>query len=287
VAAGALTLAIACLLALPGRAAATHTVSVTDATGPRESGAPALATSINDDRLIYGSGDRIKLFYRVEDDDPVELTVKLRRASDRQTVESWKRTVDDSSTDYVSFTGTVDKALLKERRYYFHVVAVGSNGAEARSSDPDDTRRDSFDLYHHWFPIRGDHNYGGSGSTFGAPRSGHSHQGQDVFAACGTKLQAARGGEVQYAGYQSSAGHYLVIDGKKSAWDYVYMHLRQAPTVGTGKRVETGQTIGQVGDSGNASGCHLHFELWNAPGWYQGGSPFDPLPSLKHWDSYS
>ena len=38
---------------------------------------------------------------------------------------------------------------------------------------------------------------------FGAGRSGHTHQGQDVMAACGTPLVAARGGRVQYAGYEA------------------------------------------------------------------------------------
>jgi murein DD-endopeptidase MepM/ murein hydrolase activator NlpD len=42
-----------------------------------------------------------------------------------------------------------------------------------------------------------------------------------------------------------------------------------------------------VGDTGNASGCHLHFELWSAPGWYAGGEPFDPLPRLQRWDAQS
>jgi murein DD-endopeptidase MepM/ murein hydrolase activator NlpD len=40
-----------------------------------------------------------------------------------------------------------------------------------------------------------------------------------------------------------------------------------------------------VGDTGNAWGCHLHFELWTAPGWYAGGEPFDPLPRLQRWDA--
>jgi murein DD-endopeptidase MepM/ murein hydrolase activator NlpD len=42
--------------------------------------------------------------------------------------------------------------------------------------------------------------------------------------------------------------------------------------------------IGYVGDTGDASECHLHFELWDAPGWYEGGRPVDPLALLKRWD---
>jgi murein DD-endopeptidase MepM/ murein hydrolase activator NlpD len=41
-----------------------------------------------------------------------------------------------------------------------------------------------------------------------------------------------------------------------------------------------------VGETGRASGCHLHFELWTAPGWYKGGRAVDPLPTLRRWDSY-
>ena len=35
--------------------------------------------------------------------------------------------------------------------------------------------------------------------------------------------------------------------------------------------------------TGNASTCHLHFEIWTAPGWYEGGSPRDPKPDLERW----
>ena len=52
-----------------------------------------------------------------------------------------------------------------------------------------------------------------------------------------------------------------------------------------GKRMR--QRIGSVGDTGNAWGCHLHFELWTEPGWYAGGEPFDPLPRLRNWDARS
>jgi murein DD-endopeptidase MepM/ murein hydrolase activator NlpD len=137
------------------------------------------------------------------------------------------------------------------------------------------------------FPVRGRHDYGSSGSGFGAGRDGHSHQGQDVFARCGTRLMAVRGGKVRYAGYHSAAGNYIVVDGSRPNWDYVYMHLRRRPLYRTGQRVAAGARIGEVGETGNASGCHLHFELWSAPGWYEGGEPFDPLPYLRAWERTS
>ena len=136
------------------------------------------------------------------------------------------------------------------------------------------------------FPIRGEHDYGSDTSRFGNAR-GRPHRGHDVFAACGTPLAAAVGGEVRYAGYQSAAGNYIVIQGADPDWDYVYMHLSQPALFRTGQTVQTGEQIGTVGETGNAQGCHLHFELWTAPGWYEGGSAFDPLPSLRAWDRES
>jgi hypothetical protein len=117
--------------------------------------------------------------------------------------------------------------------------------------------------------------------------AGHSHQGHDVFAKCGTPLVAARGGKVQFKESHPAGGHYIVIDGDGTGTDYAYMHLVEPSPFRVGDRVRTGQRIGSVGDSGNAQGCHLHFELWSAPGWYQGGRPIDPLRALKAWDSWS
>jgi murein DD-endopeptidase MepM/ murein hydrolase activator NlpD len=134
------------------------------------------------------------------------------------------------------------------------------------------------------FPVRGKHTYG---DGIGAPRNGHTHQGQDIFAACGTKLVAARGGKVQARAYHGSAGHYVVIDGAKSKHDFVYMHLKGPARVAKGQTVTTGQKLGKVGESGNASGCHLHFEMWSPPGWYEGGHFVNPTKHLKYWDSFS
>ena len=51
--------------------------------------------------------------------------------------------------------------------------------------------------------------------------------------------------------------------------------------------MRTGERIGAVGKTGNASGegCQLHFELW--PHGYRDGRPVDPLGDLKHWDGWS
>jgi murein DD-endopeptidase MepM/ murein hydrolase activator NlpD len=137
------------------------------------------------------------------------------------------------------------------------------------------------------FPVQGAHDYGSGGAHFGAGRAGHSHQGQDVFAACGTPLVVARGGTVKFSGFHSAAGYYVVIDGKGTGTDYAYMHLREQAGVQVGDTVFTGQELGAVGETGNARGCHLHFEEWTTPGWYDGGSPVDPLPDLRRWDRTS
>ena len=128
------------------------------------------------------------------------------------------------------------------------------------------------------FPIAGPHEIGERyAQSFGG---GRGHQGHDIFAACGTPLVAAHGGVVQHVAYQSRAGNYIVIqlaDGTSEA----YMHMREPSPLKKGDPVLAGQPIGAVGDTGRASGCHLHFELWTAPGWYEGGEPVDPLPLLR------
>jgi murein DD-endopeptidase MepM/ murein hydrolase activator NlpD len=133
------------------------------------------------------------------------------------------------------------------------------------------------------FPIRGSHSYGGADNVYGAPRSGHSHAGQDVFASCGTPEVAARGGQVIDAGYGGGAGYYVAVHTTDTQYDYFYAHLRSSPAVGAGQTVSTGQLVGYVGDTGDASTCHLHFELWDGA-WWNGGHTIDPLPYLKSWD---
>jgi murein DD-endopeptidase MepM/ murein hydrolase activator NlpD len=79
----------------------------------------------------------------------------------------------------------------------------------------------------------------------------------------------------------------VVLDGRGETRDYVFMHLRTGSVVVTeGQRIRTGQRIGEVGSTGESSGPHLHFEVWDGP-WYAGGHPIDPLPLLRAWDAWS
>jgi murein DD-endopeptidase MepM/ murein hydrolase activator NlpD len=246
----------------------------------------AIETGTSRTKAYVGARRAVTFSYRLN--ESATTTVELVRATDGSVVKSWTPApAAPGAITNLSWSGTLGKSAAPPGRYSFRLTAAAPNGVVARSSQGTGGERDAFDLYDNVFPIRGRHQYGTSAGRFGAGRGGHSHQGQDVFATCGTRLVAARGGKVQYAGYQGRAGNYLVIDGEGTGEDYAYMHLAQPSPFRTGDRVYTGQEIGLVGDTGVAYGCHLHFELWSAPGWYSGGQPHDPLSTLKTWDSWS
>ena len=128
------------------------------------------------------------------------------------------------------------------------------------------------------FPVRAKHTYG---DGLGA---GRGHDGQDLMAKCGKPIVSVYSGRVQMVDTHSSAGNYVVIDGSGKLKDTVYMHLQSRASVRKGQKVAAGEEIGLVGDTGNASACHLHFEIWSNPGYYEGGRPVDPERYLRAWD---
>jgi murein DD-endopeptidase MepM/ murein hydrolase activator NlpD len=251
-------------------------------------GGAALDVRVIGSRVFYGAARpaRVDLLARV----PMSVTVALVRVIDGATVQHWSVALAPDVASSVRWDGRVASVPQPSGRYEFRVFAAPSGltaaGAVAAAA-PAALATAPFDLVDHKFPVRASHTYGDNQAAFGAGRDGHSHEGHDVFARCGTPLVAARGGVVKLNRFQSAAGNYLVIDGEGTDVDYAYMHLREPAPVAKGARVLTGQAIGHVGDTGDANGCHLHFELWSGPGWYTGGAPVDPLPFLKAWDAYS
>jgi len=221
--------------------------------------------------------------FQVTGTQALDVQVDLVRLTDGAVVWSWqRRAAAPGVIQRVTWNGAIRHKPQKTGRYSFRLTTPAAVAARVALPPPDD--RDAVTLVDNAFPIRGAHQFSMSAGRFGAGRRGHTHQGQDVFARCGTPLVAARGGKVIYSGYHSLAGYYVVIDGAGTGTDYMYAHLRQPALVVTKQTVYTGQPIGEVGDTGDAVGCHLHFEEWHAPGWYKGGRPYDPLPDLKRWD---
>jgi murein DD-endopeptidase MepM/ murein hydrolase activator NlpD len=202
----------------------------------------------------------------------------------------YRENVAPNVASKVRWDGTTNEGRpARNGRYSFRISPQSATAAApaARKATASTTLSLGFAFYGYAFPVLGAHEFGMGAGRFGAPRSGHTHQGQDVMAACGLPLVAARGGTVQYSGYEVNAGNYIVIDGRGTPNDFMYAHLAEPSPLHTGETVRTGQPIGVVGDTGDATGCHLHFEMWGPPGWYEGGSPFDPLPYLQKWDAYS
>jgi murein DD-endopeptidase MepM/ murein hydrolase activator NlpD len=246
---------------------------------------------VQGNRVFYGSERQAQVSYIVRDAQAVQVTVELVRLSDGVAITRWEPgMIEPGVPQTITWDGTAGGRVQRDGRYAFRVSATSQSGATASSAQAPapgtapSAVPGSFLFQRHIFPIRGSHYVGTGQGAFGG---GRGHQGQDVFAKCGTPLVAARGGRVKFKQYHSAAGHYIVIDGDATSYDYAYMHLRDASLVDQGDHVYTGQPIGFVGATGRAHGCHLHFEIWKAPGWYSGGSPIDPLPLLNSWDKAS
>lgn len=113
----------------------------------------------------------------------------------------------------------------------------------------------------------------GNAESFPKYKSGSCHGGVDIPINIGTAIYALDGGVVTEVGnysskcYQKSEcrrgwnsyGIYVLID-HKNGYQTVYAHLNQR-TVDVGDTVAKGQQIGFTGETGNASGPHIHFEL--------------------------
>jgi|DewCreStandDraft_2_1066082.scaffolds.fasta_scaffold00075_16 murein DD-endopeptidase MepM/ murein hydrolase activator NlpD len=113
-------------------------------------------------------------------------------------------------------------------------------------------------------------------SPFGVRREGgwlpRLHEGVDLGAPAETPVHALLDGRVRFAGQRGGWGRVVLLE-HPGGWTSVYAHLA-AVLVRTGERVRRGQPIGRVGQSGNATTPHLHFELWRH------GRPVDPVAWL-------
>lgn len=105
-------------------------------------------------------------------------------------------------------------------------------------------------------------------SPYGYRWGGQFHAGTDIAGGYGSKIYAANNGVVveskfdQYYenGKKRGNGHYIIIN-HNNGWYTSYAHL-SSRIVKVGDKVEMGQVIGYMGETGYATGVHLHFALW-------------------------
>lgn len=141
------------------------------------------------------------------------------------------------------------------------------------------------------FPVIGSVTYT---NDWGAPRVGHTHEGNDIFGYKGQPLVAAVDGVVEWVAATDS-GYGLAFSIKDAdGYAYWYLHVNNdtpgtddgksrgvfayAPDLYGGNPVVAGQLLGWMGDSGNAEGTpsHLHFEIHTPD-----GEPTNPFWSLQ------
>ena len=120
------------------------------------------------------------------------------------------------------------------------------------------------------FPVEG-HGVEDIWSVFGDPRDGGArrHEGVDVFAPRGTPVLAVAPGVVRNVGLRDRGGRTVSILDEERGLVYYYAHLDEQ-LISPGVRVEPGDVLGTVGNTGNAvtTPPHLHFGIyerrWNA-----------------------
>jgi murein DD-endopeptidase MepM/ murein hydrolase activator NlpD len=136
-------------------------------------------------------------------------------------------------------------------------------------------------------------------SSFGAPRAGHSHQGNDLMGEKGYHLVApADGVVIDLRGPGQGYSDYSIRMQDAEGWFYAFLHMNNdtwgtddgsappemvfAAGLAPGSTVQAGQFLGYMGDSGNAegSGPHLHFEIRQPAGDLWSAAAIDPYPSL-------
>jgi murein DD-endopeptidase MepM/ murein hydrolase activator NlpD len=110
------------------------------------------------------------------------------------------------------------------------------------------------------------------GDRFG-PRDDAFHAGLDFPAPTGTPVTAAGFGDVVFSGYDSSGWGNMVLLRHRFGLRTLYAHLSSI-AVSIGAHVDAGQLVGRVGQTGRATGPHLHFEVLLR------GANIDPLSAL-------
>ena len=163
--------------------------------------------------------------------------------------------------------------------YYASLDFTGGSKTYYRFTTPDDGRTDYYDeegrsatKFLARTPVSGARLTSGFGMRV-HPLLGYSkmHAGVDFGLPTGTPIKAAGNGTVEVAGRVGGYGNTVRIK-HLNTYETLYAHMsRIADGIEVGTKVKQGQVIGYVGQSGRATGPHLHYEVRIA------GKPVNPM----------
>jgi len=124
------------------------------------------------------------------------------------------------------------------------------------------------------WPVRGaiTSYYGWRRDPFNRSRR-HFHNGIDIRGSIGTPVRAAMAGRVSAVGFDRIFGNYIVVN-HNAGYRTLYGHLNVIRTR-TGAYVAAGERIGDVGNTGQSTGSHLHFTV------YKNGATVNPRALLR------
>ncbi len=116
-----------------------------------------------------------------------------------------------------------------------------------------------------------------------------AHRGVDYAAPSGTPVFAAGDGKIVFRGVQNGYGNTVILQHGGNITT-LYAHLSRFAAPRLGSRISQGQTIAYVGQSGLATGPHLHYE-YRINGVHRNPRtvtlpPADPIPA-EHWETFS
>lgn len=226
---------------------------------------------VNLNRLLAVSREVERLSESLEADRAAMAVLVIRAQKAAEVVgaslESAEHVLADAERDYRGIKAEYEAAQRREREAELARIRASKNES-VRGLPP--TATEGFVC-----PVQG-------GAAFinswGFPRSGgRTHKGVDMFAKRGTPTPAVTNGTIKMrtVNLGGTVTYLYGDDGNK----YYYAHLNGYPDgLRDGQRVERGQAIGFVGNSGNAEGTspHVHFEI--RPG---GGSAVNPYPTVR------
>lgn len=112
-------------------------------------------------------------------------------------------------------------------------------------------------------------------------RGGKLHAAVDIqsTAVKYSKIYASNNGVVWKSGWSNTGGNEIIIK-HSNGYYTTYCHLSKR-YVKAGDVVTQGQVLGVMGQTGLATGVHLHFGVWNGKPYYSGSKSYDPMKTLR------